>query len=51
MKKEECDKCEQKRELQPFNVVNVDTNYVVAIIELCKECTDSMEKEGRITRD
>jgi len=46
-----CDMCNKETELQTFNVINVDTKYVVAIIELCPKCTKKMEKEGRITRD
>lgn len=49
--KEQCDKCLKRRILQTFNVVNVDTNHVVAIIELCSKCITTMEKEGRLTRD
>ena len=48
---EECDKCNKQAELQTHNVINVDTNYIIAIIELCPKCVDEMEKEGRITRD
>ena len=48
---EKCDKCGKEAELQTHNVVNVDTEFIVAIIELCPECVEKMDKEGRITRD
>ena len=46
---EKCDKCGIEAELQTHDVINVDTKYVVAIIELCSKCAKYIEKEGRVT--
>jgi len=51
MTKDVCDCCLETHELKTYNVVNVETNFVVAIVELCSTCGDKMEQEGRMTKE